>query len=55
MYVHSRFFPRKEVETEAAIAKNRWAHGRFDTGEGCCHEHGLAKPESPYRLCRLSP
>lgn len=31
MHVDSRFFPRKEVETEPALAKNRWTHGRYDT------------------------
>jgi hypothetical protein len=27
MDMHSRFFPREEVEPEAAFAKYRWTHG----------------------------
>ncbi len=31
VHMHSRFFPREEVEPEAAFAKYGWTHGRNDT------------------------
>src|SRR3989304_176072 len=44
VHVHSRFFPRKEVETEAAFAKNRWTHGQDDTRNACSWKRLDAKP-----------
>jgi|LakMenEpi03Aug12_release.lakeMendotaPanAssembly.Ray.scaffolds.fasta_scaffold08284_10 hypothetical protein len=31
MHMHSRFFPRNEMEPETALAENGWTHGRNDT------------------------
>jgi hypothetical protein len=35
VHMHPGFFPREEVETEAAFAKNRWTHVQDDTRNTC--------------------
>src|ERR1035437_64877 len=35
VHMHSRFFAREEVETEAPFAKNCWTHGEDDTRNAC--------------------
>ena len=34
MHMHSRLFPREEVEPEATLTKNRWTHRQNDTRNG---------------------
>jgi len=35
MHMHSRLFPREEVEPEPAFTENRRTHVRNDTRRGC--------------------
>jgi len=46
MHMHSRLFPREEVETEAAFAENRWTHEQDDTRNTC--------PGKPHPTGRLA-
>ena len=52
MHMHSRLFPREEVEPEATLTKHGWTHRQNDTRKGvgvgeliASHSWGAVKPD----------